>query len=75
MYVFLWTGGDVVKPYTPVDQVLMPQIHSSNTLSSEIYLMIKVYPDGVFTQHLGSLDIGVWICVHVCVIFVVCVCC
>ncbi|XP_053351233.1 cytochrome b5 reductase 4 [Clarias gariepinus] len=51
-------GNDVVKPYTPVDQVLMPQIHSSNTLSSEIYLMIKVYPDGAFTQHLNNLDIG-----------------
>lgn len=37
----------------------MPQIHSSNTQSSEICLMIKVYPDGVFTQHVDNLDIGV----------------
>ncbi|XP_027005817.2 cytochrome b5 reductase 4 [Tachysurus fulvidraco] len=51
-------GSEVVKPYTPVDQILMPQIQSSNTLSSEVYLMIKVYPDGVFTQHLDNLDIG-----------------
>ncbi|XP_060778127.1 cytochrome b5 reductase 4 [Neoarius graeffei] len=51
-------GSDVVKPYTPVDQVLMPQIHSGNTQSAEIYLMIKIYPDGVFTQHLDNLDIG-----------------
>ncbi|TSK34892.1 ATP-dependent zinc metalloprotease YME1L1 [Bagarius yarrelli] len=51
-------GSDVVKPYTPVDQVLIPQLHTSNTLSSEIYLMIKVYPDGAFTQRLHNLDIG-----------------
>ncbi|GAA6079219.1 cytochrome b5 reductase 4 [Tachysurus ichikawai] len=51
-------GSEVIKPYTPVDQILMPQSQSSNTLSSEVYLMIKVYPDGVFTQHLNSLDIG-----------------
>ncbi|KAI5608778.1 cytochrome b5 reductase 4 isoform X1, partial [Silurus asotus] len=51
-------GSEVVKPYTPVDQELMPQIHSNNTQSSEIYLMIKVYPDGVLTQHLDSLDPG-----------------
>uniref|UniRef100_W5UKK7 Cytochrome b5 reductase 4 n=1 Tax=Ictalurus punctatus TaxID=7998 RepID=W5UKK7_ICTPU len=56
-------GSEVVKPYTPVDQVLMPQIHSSNTLSSEIYLMIKIYPDGAFTQHLDNLDIGATVAV------------
>ncbi|XP_036442195.1 cytochrome b5 reductase 4 isoform X1 [Colossoma macropomum] len=48
-------GSDVVKPYTPVDEVLMPQ---KNTVSSDIYLMVKVYPDGLFTPHLDSLDIG-----------------
>uniref|UniRef100_A0A3B4D119 Cytochrome-b5 reductase n=1 Tax=Pygocentrus nattereri TaxID=42514 RepID=A0A3B4D119_PYGNA len=48
-------GSDVVKPYTPVDEVLMPQ---KKTVSSDIYLMVKVYPDGLFTPHLDSLDIG-----------------
>ncbi|KAI4871227.1 hypothetical protein NFI96_019755 [Prochilodus magdalenae] len=48
-------GSDIVKPYTPVDAVLMPQ---KNTLSADINLMIKVYPDGLLTPHLDSLDIG-----------------
>uniref|UniRef100_A0AAY5F0F6 Cytochrome-b5 reductase n=1 Tax=Electrophorus electricus TaxID=8005 RepID=A0AAY5F0F6_ELEEL len=51
-------GCAVVKPYTPVDQVLMPQTPPSTQGSSDIYLMIKVYPDGVFTPHLNNLDIG-----------------
>ncbi|XP_072535815.1 cytochrome b5 reductase 4 isoform X1 [Salminus brasiliensis] len=50
-------GSDIVKPYTPVDEVLMPP-KNSTTMSSDIYLMIKVYPDGVFTSHLDNLDIG-----------------
>ncbi|XP_062848258.1 cytochrome b5 reductase 4 [Trichomycterus rosablanca] len=57
-HVYLKTsvqGSEVVKPYTPVDQVLMPQTHSS---SSNIYLMVKIYPDGVFTPNLDKLDIG-----------------
>ncbi|XP_066540252.1 cytochrome b5 reductase 4 [Hoplias malabaricus] len=48
-------GSDMIKPYTPVDEVLMPQ---KKTISSDVYLMIKVYPDGMFTPHLESLDIG-----------------
>lgn len=48
---------EVVRPYTPVDQNLAPASHDSS-LESDLYLMIKVYPDGVFTPHLNSLHIG-----------------
>lgn len=48
---------EVVRPYTPVDQNLAaPTQHSSQ--ESDLYLMIKVYPDGVFTPHLSSLHTG-----------------
>uniref|UniRef100_A0A8B9H965 Cytochrome b5 reductase 4 n=1 Tax=Astyanax mexicanus TaxID=7994 RepID=A0A8B9H965_ASTMX len=50
-------GSDIVKPYTPVDEVLRPP-KNSNTTSTNIYFMIKVYPDGVFTPYLDNLDIG-----------------
>ncbi|XP_076827956.1 cytochrome b5 reductase 4 isoform X2 [Brachyhypopomus gauderio] len=51
-------GRVVVKPYTPVDHMLMPSTTPSSAGSSDIYLMIKIYPDGVFTPHLDCLDIG-----------------
>ncbi|KAG8010373.1 Cytochrome b5 reductase 4 [Nibea albiflora] len=48
---------EVVRPYTPVDPDLAAaSSHSSQ--DSDLYLMIKVYPDGVFTPHLNSLHIG-----------------
>lgn len=44
--------AEVVRPYTPVDQTLRtPQ-------DKDLYLMIKVYPDGLFTPHLNSLNPG-----------------
>ncbi|CAN9514186.1 unnamed protein product [Ophioblennius macclurei] len=48
---------EVVRPYTPVDHSLsaasqpLPQ-------DSDLYLMIKVYPDGALTPHLSSLHVG-----------------
>ncbi|KAF3840312.1 hypothetical protein F7725_019029 [Dissostichus mawsoni] len=48
---------EVVRPYTPVDQSLAAASHNSSQ-ESDLYLMIKVYPDGVFTPHLSSLHIG-----------------
>ncbi|KAM9424708.1 cytochrome b5 reductase 4 [Pholidichthys leucotaenia] len=48
---------EVVRPYTPVDQNLTAAPHHSS-LGSDLYLMIKVYPDGVLTPHLNSLCIG-----------------
>lgn len=48
---------EVVRPYTPVHQSLAAaSFHSSQ--DSDLYLMIKVYPDGLFTPHLNSLHIG-----------------
>ncbi|KAA8592017.1 hypothetical protein FQN60_017422 [Etheostoma spectabile] len=48
---------EVVRPYTPVDQNLGAASVCSSQ-ESDLYLMIKVYPDGVFTPHLNSLCIG-----------------
>ncbi|XP_056142107.1 cytochrome b5 reductase 4 [Lampris incognitus] len=49
--------SEVVKPYTPVEQTVVPVSHNPRQ-SSDLFLMIKVYPDGLFTQHLNSLHIG-----------------
>ncbi|XDV39650.1 hypothetical protein PO909_008853 [Leuciscus waleckii] len=60
-HVYLKTsvqGTDVVKPYTPVDQTLIPPAQSSAEMGSDIHLMIKIYPDGVLTSHLANLPIG-----------------
>ncbi|KTG31317.1 hypothetical protein cypCar_00027612 [Cyprinus carpio] len=51
-------GTDVVKPYTPVDQSLIPSSQSSAEMGSDLNLMIKLYPDGLLTSHLASLPIG-----------------
>lgn len=48
---------EVVRPYTPVDQNLAAASQHSSQ-ESDLYLMIKVYPDGVFTPHLNSLHTG-----------------
>ncbi|XP_073781094.1 cytochrome b5 reductase 4 isoform X4 [Danio rerio] len=60
-HVYLKTsvqGTDVVKPYTAVDQMLIPPSQSSAEVGSDIHLMIKVYPDGVLTPHIANLPIG-----------------
>uniref|UniRef100_A0A9J8C9A1 Cytochrome-b5 reductase n=2 Tax=Cyprinus carpio TaxID=7962 RepID=A0A9J8C9A1_CYPCA len=60
-HVYLKTslqGTDVVKPYTPVDQSLIPSSQSSAEMGSDLNLMIKLYPDGLLTSHLASLPIG-----------------
>ncbi|XP_076004560.1 cytochrome b5 reductase 4 [Genypterus blacodes] len=48
---------EVVSPYTPVGQNLAPASNDSSQ-ESDLYLMIKVYPDGAFTPHLNSLHTG-----------------
>jgi len=53
----LYPDTEVVRPYTPVDQNLLAASHHS-LQESDLYLMIKVYPDGVFTPYLSSLHIG-----------------
>ncbi|NXD08149.1 NB5R4 reductase, partial [Nothocercus nigrocapillus] len=52
-------GTEVVKPYTPLLPFLPldfkePSCHDS----ANIYLMIKIYPNGLFTQALDHLQIG-----------------
>ncbi|XP_028834775.1 cytochrome b5 reductase 4 isoform X2 [Denticeps clupeoides] len=53
-------GSDVVKPYTPVESTLMPCMQSTEKEdnSSRLFLMIKIYPEGVLTPHLNCLQIG-----------------
>ncbi|XP_041844761.1 cytochrome b5 reductase 4 [Melanotaenia boesemani] len=48
---------EVVRPYTPVNQSLVAAPHPPSQ-DSDLYLMIKVYPDGVFTPYLNSLHVG-----------------
>ncbi|XP_034467815.1 cytochrome b5 reductase 4 [Hippoglossus hippoglossus] len=49
--------SEVVRPYTPVDENLAAASQRSSQ-DSDLYLMIKVYPDGVFTQHLNNMHTG-----------------
>ncbi|RXN09755.1 cytochrome b5 reductase 4 [Labeo rohita] len=51
-------GTDVVKPYTPVDQTLIPPSQSSAGMGSDLHLMMKIYLDGLLTSHLANLPIG-----------------
>ncbi|XP_016305944.1 cytochrome b5 reductase 4 isoform X1 [Sinocyclocheilus anshuiensis] len=60
-HVYLKTslqGTDVVKPYTPVDQKLIPPSQCSAEMGSDLHLMIKICPDGLLTSHLANLPIG-----------------
>ncbi|XP_008431082.1 cytochrome b5 reductase 4 isoform X2 [Poecilia reticulata] len=50
-------GTEIVRPYTPVDQNLVP-VSSPSSHESDLYLMIKIYPNGVFTPYLNSLQMG-----------------
>ncbi|XP_015247037.1 PREDICTED: cytochrome b5 reductase 4 [Cyprinodon variegatus] len=50
-------GAEVVRPYTPVDQSLVAASPPSSQ-GSDLYLMVKVYPDGVLSPYLDSLQIG-----------------
>lgn len=63
-HVYLKTNirdAEVVRPYTPVEQTLWTPQDSAQ--DPDLYLMIKVYPDGLFTPHLHSLQPGVTISV------------
>lgn len=42
-------GNPVVRPYTPV---------STNALLGKFELMVKMYPDGIVSQYMESLEIG-----------------
>uniref|UniRef100_A0A8C7CLH6 Cytochrome b5 reductase 4 n=1 Tax=Oncorhynchus kisutch TaxID=8019 RepID=A0A8C7CLH6_ONCKI len=60
IYIKSLIQGKVVKPYTPVEETLVPATLDSTqgTAATDIFLMIKVYPDGVLTPHLNNLNIG-----------------
>ncbi|KAK7885900.1 hypothetical protein WMY93_025521 [Mugilogobius chulae] len=47
---------EVVRPYTPVDRTLWTPQDSEP--DPDLYLMIKVYPDGLFTPHLHQMSPG-----------------
>merc|ERR1719161_2787243 len=42
-------GNPVVRPYTPV---------STNSMLGKFELMVKIYPDGILSRHLDTLEIG-----------------
>merc|ERR1719401_1024949 len=42
-------GKPVIRPYTPV---------STNAMTGQFELMVKVYPDGKMSQHLDQLEVG-----------------
>ncbi|XP_041962291.1 cytochrome b5 reductase 4 isoform X2 [Alosa sapidissima] len=51
--------SEVVKPYTPVDHTLLPDCSATaGDGAHRLFLMIKVYPNGVLSSHLDSLSIG-----------------
>ncbi|XP_026549342.1 cytochrome b5 reductase 4, partial [Notechis scutatus] len=56
------TGTEIVKPYTPILSCLVSpfKILSSND-KAQIFFMIKIYPGGLFTPVLDSLQIGDYI--------------
>lgn len=45
--------AELVRPYTPVDQSL-----TASSQETDLFLMVKVYPDGVFSSYLSALHIG-----------------
>uniref|UniRef100_A0A8D0L4I6 Cytochrome b5 reductase 4 n=1 Tax=Sphenodon punctatus TaxID=8508 RepID=A0A8D0L4I6_SPHPU len=51
-------GTEIVKPYTPVSSSLIPELPN---LTAHIFLMIKIYPNGLFTPELDHLQIGEYI--------------
>lgn len=69
-------GTEVVKPYTPVLPSLPLDFQESPHQDGvHVYLMIKIYSHGLFTQALDHLQIGkyvvggcVWFCNN-CIIF------
>lgn len=42
-------GKEVVRPYTPV---------STNAMKGQFELMVKIYPNGILSRHLDTLQVG-----------------
>lgn len=56
---FLFLGTEIVKPYTPVSASLASKFKDpSQNDRRRIFFMIKIYPSGLFTPVLDSLQIG-----------------
>ncbi|KAM9316615.1 cytochrome b5 reductase 4-like [Gastrophryne carolinensis] len=55
-------GVELVKPYTPVYQTLVPQSPQTSQASQKnerfLYIMIKIYPNGSFTPLIDKMNIG-----------------
>eukprot|EP00062_Callorhinchus_milii_P022192 gi/632979712/ref/XP_007906622.1/ PREDICTED: cytochrome b5 reductase 4 [Callorhinchus milii] len=49
---------EVVRPYTAALPSLYPEPEDNSHFLTNIYLMIKIYPHGVFTPFIDSLQIG-----------------
>ncbi|XP_041043120.1 cytochrome b5 reductase 4 isoform X4 [Carcharodon carcharias] len=49
---------EAVRPYTPVLPSLYAEPKDDGLTCTNIYLMIKIYPDGLLTPHIDKLQIG-----------------
>lgn len=49
--------AEVVRPYTPVEENLAEASQQSSP-ESQLFFIIKIYPDGVLSSHLNSLSAG-----------------
>ncbi|XP_031431614.1 cytochrome b5 reductase 4 [Clupea harengus] len=51
--------SEVVKPYTPVEHTLLPESPpTEEDEASRLFIMLKVYPNGVLSPHIDRLNIG-----------------
>ncbi|XP_078068580.1 cytochrome b5 reductase 4 isoform X2 [Mustelus asterias] len=49
---------EVVRPYTPVPPSLYAEPNDGGLTCTNIYLMIKIYPDGLLTPLIDKLQVG-----------------
>uniref|UniRef100_A0A8D0PA48 Cytochrome b5 reductase 4 n=1 Tax=Sus scrofa TaxID=9823 RepID=A0A8D0PA48_PIG len=57
-------GTEIVKPYTPVSDSLVPEFKEPVFPNSKyIYFLVKIYPAGLFTPELDLLQIGDYVSV------------
>lgn len=48
----------MARSYTPVSSSLTEPEEEEEKSGGRIYLMLKIYPDGVITPTLGALELG-----------------
>ncbi|XP_067126102.1 cytochrome b5 reductase 4 isoform X2 [Centruroides vittatus] len=52
-------GVELIRSYTPVlPNLNIPNDHPGLTKGNELYLMIKIYPDGAMTTFLDQIEVG-----------------